>query len=159
MEQQRLISERWRRVKEIFQAAIELPPAEREVYLADSCAGDPAMLAEVKSLIAAHEQPGKFLETPAFDLAAGSAPERRDNTISGRSLGHYRILSLIGRGGMGEVYLALDTHLGRRLALKLLPARFTQDEARLRRFVREAKAASSLNHPNIITIYEIGEVD
>src|SRR5262249_49710495 len=96
----------------------------------------------------------------AFDLAAGYTTRQSDtltNTLAGQSLNHYRILSLLGRGGMGEVYLAQDAKLNRRVAIKLLPARFTKDAERVRRFIREARAASALNHPNIITIHEIGE--
>src|SRR5437016_11905342 len=76
-----------------------------------------------------------------------------------RNLSHYRIVKQIGAGGMGEVYLAKDTKLDRKVALKLLPAEFTRDEDRVRRFVQEAKAASALNHPHIVTIYEIGEAE
>src|SRR5213593_3742364 len=85
--------------------------------------------------------------------------EDKSLPLVGKQIGHYQVLSLLGRGGMGEVYLAQDTRLGRKIALKLLPVQFTQDADRVRRFEQEAQAASALNHPNIITIYEIGEVD
>ncbi|MGH9836490.1 MAG: protein kinase domain-containing protein, partial [Blastocatellia bacterium] len=140
-------------MKEIFQAAIELPAGERAAYLAGACAGDPALLTEVESLITAHEQSGSFLDTPAVDLATESAVAGQSHPLVGQSLSHYRILSLIGRGGMGEVFLAEDTQLNRRVALKLLPAEFTREPERVRRFKREAQAASALNHPNIITIH------
>jgi Protein kinase domain len=153
MEQQALTSEQWRQVKEIFQAAVELPAAEREAYLAGACEGDPSLRTEIESLIAAHEEPGSFLGDPAFDLAAESAVD----ALLGKSLGRYRILSLLGRGGMGEVYRAKDTTLGRDVAIKVLPSGFSIDRDRLRRFEQEARAASALNHPNIITIHEFGQ--
>ena len=153
MEQQALTSERWRQVKEIFQAAVEFPAAEREAYLAGACEGDPSLRTEIESLIAAHEEPGSFLGDPAFDLAAESAVD----ALLGKSLGRYRILSLLGRGGMGAVYKAKDTTLGRDVAIKVLPSGFSIDRDRLRRFEQEARAASALNHPNIITIHEFGQ--
>jgi serine/threonine protein kinase/Tfp pilus assembly protein PilF len=153
MNQQGLTSERWRQVKEIFQAAVELPAAEREAYLTDICAGDSSLLTEVESLIAAHDEPGSFLDTPAFDLAKESAAD----ALLGKSLGRYRILSLLGRGGMGEIYKAKDTTLGRDVAIKVLSSGFSIDRDRLHRFEQEARAASALNHPNIITIHEFGQ--
>src|SRR5262245_8331280 len=153
MEKQQITTERWRQVKKSFQAAVELPASEREAYLAGACEGDPSLRTEVESLLAAHEEPGSFLDTPAFNLAEGSAAD----TLLGKSLGRYRILALLGRGGMGEVYKAKDTTLGREVAIKVLPSDFSIDEDRLWRFEREARAASSLNHPNIITIHEFGE--
>ncbi len=140
-------------MKEIFQAAVELPAPERKAYLTDVCAGEHSLLTEVESLLAAHEEPGSFLDTPAFNFAEESAVD----ALLGKSLGRYRILSLLGRGGMGEVYKAKDTTLGREVAIKVLPSGFSIDRDRLRRFEQEARAASALNHPNIITIHEFGQ--
>ena len=146
--------QRWERVKQIFQSAIECAPEERDKLLHLACADDPELRAEVESLIAAHTKPWDLLESPALESA--SSPENDSQLTEGQTIDHYRVLSTLGAGGMGEVYLAVDTRLGRKAALKLLPTRFTTDPDRLRRFILEAKAASALNHPNIITIYDIG---
>jgi eukaryotic-like serine/threonine-protein kinase len=153
MKQQGTTSERWLHVKEIFQAAVDLPTAEREAYLTGACEGDPSLRAEIESLIEAHKEPGSFLDAPALDLAEEPAA----GALSGKSLGRYRILSLLGRGGMGEVYKAKDATLGREVAIKVLPSGFSIDRDRLRRLMHEARAASALNHPNIITIHEFGQ--
>ncbi len=154
MEEQ-ITSERWRQVKAIFQAAIELPAAERDAYLANACASDPSLLADVESLIAAHEATGSFMDAPVFDITAGYTT-RQLSTLAGQALGHYQILSLLGRGGMGEVWRALDQRLAREVAVKVLPAKFASDAELLKRFEQEARAAGMLNHPNILTIYDIG---
>src|SRR5262245_40324 len=157
---QEITPERWRQAKRIFQDAIELAPAERDDYLRDACAGDSSLRAEIESLIAAHERPGSFLDTPVIDLAAeacSAAREDQDNALVGCSLGHYQILGLLDRGGMGTVYRAKDQSLGREVAVKVLPAAFSVDQSRLQRFGQEARAASATNHPNIITIHEIGQ--
>src|SRR5262245_662374 len=158
-EQQKLTSERWRQLKQIFQAAVETPASGRDAYLADACADDPALRAEVESLIAAHEQPGSFLDAPAFDLAATNPDGNQVNELLGAALGRYRILEFLGRGGMGEVYKAKDPTLGREVAIKVLPSDFSINRDQLRRFEQEARAASALNHPNIITIHEFGHED
>lgn len=153
--EQRVKSERWRQVKQIFQAAVELPGDERGAYLANACADDPSLRAEIESLISAHERPGSFMDTPLFDLAEEPAA----NPLIGKSLGHYRILELLGRGGVGEVYKAKDTVLGRDVAIKVLSSDFSSNQDRLHRFAQEARAASALSHPNIITIHEFGQAD
>ena len=102
---------------------------------------------------------GSFIESPALQVEARSLAMEQDQSAVGKTIGHYKIISSIGVGGMGEVYRAQDTKLGRQVALKLLPAGFTQDTDRVRRFQQEARAASALNHPNIITIYEIGQAE
>lgn len=153
-------AERWEQIDRLFDAVLEREPAERASFLANACAGDDELRREVESLLAAHERAEKFIEAPAMEVAAkAAAAQGKIFSALGREIGPYRVLSLLGAGGMGEVYLAEDTRLGRRVALKLLPAEFTHDAERIRRFEREARAASALNHPNIITIYEIGQSD
>jgi serine/threonine protein kinase len=147
--------ERWQQVKEIFNSAITYRPDERSLFISQACSGDEELRSEVESLIASHEQSGSFIDKPAFEAAASLLANEKAELKSGQTIASYEVISFINRGGMGEVYLAEDKRLGRKVALKLLPASFTMDEDRLRRFEQEARAASALNHPNIITIYEI----
>jgi serine/threonine protein kinase/Tol biopolymer transport system component len=148
-----------RKICDLYNSASGLATAERKAFLDEACGGDEALRREVESLLAARDRAGDYFATPAMDVAAGLLAEENYPSLAGQSLSHYQVLSLIGAGGMGEVYLAEDTRLRRKVALKLLPWRFTQDADRARRFEREARAASSLNHPNIITIFEVGQVD
>jgi serine/threonine protein kinase len=147
--------ERWQQVKAIFNSAIAYRPEERSTFISQACAGDDDLRSEVESLIASHEQSGDFIDQPAFEVAASLLAGDRADLTPGYMIGSYEVISFISRGGMGEVYLAEDKRLGRKVALKLLPASFTTNDDRLRRFEQEARAASALNHPNIITIYEI----
>ena len=149
--------ERHQKICDIFAEAAELAPDERAKFLADECAGDEDLRNEVESLLAAGEKSGDFIESPALNIAAKiMADEAADEKI-GREIGHYKIVSLLGAGGMGEVWLAEDARLKRQIALKLLSAVDKQDF--LRRFEQEAHAVSALNHPNIITIFDIGQSD
>jgi len=117
------------------------------------------MRKEVESLLASNEHADSFLESAAVQDAAALMDDNKSNSMLGQRIGSYQIMSHLGSGGMGEVYLAQDTRLGRKVAIKLLPSFFTKDEQRLRRFQQEARAASALNHPNIITMFDIGQVD
>jgi len=150
--------ERWQQVKEVFHSALQHEPAQRSVFLSNACAGDESLRQEVESLISSHEKGGSFIDSPAYEAAAEALTNNPELKV-GQIIGHYEVLSTLGKGGMGEVYLAQDTKLSRRVALKVLPGAFTQDQERLHRFKQEARAVSALNHPNIITIFEIGEAD
>ena len=148
--------ERWKQVNDLFQSAIERAPEERAAFLDEACHGDEGMRREVESLLTSHERAENFIELPAFEVAPELVTNDSAGALVGKLIGHYRIESLIGVGGMGEVYLARDERLGRKAALKLLPDSLTTDETQLSRFKNEARTASALNHPNILTVYEIG---
>src|SRR5690349_2457160 len=153
--------ERWKRLDQLFHSALQLDPGKRAEFLMEACADDEPLRLQVQSLVSAHDKAGSFIESPALEveareLAGESAPT---DLATGKMVSHYRIISPLGSGGMGDVYLAQDLVLNRQVALKLLPGYFTRDPVRLRRFQQEARTASSLNHPNIITVYEIGQVD
>ena len=151
--------EEYERIGELFHAALELPRERRPSFLRVACATDESLRQEVESLLAAHERAGNFVEgTPGN--AATDWLAREDHTrMAGERISAYEVVSLLGRGGMGEVYLAHDPRLGRKVAVKLLHRALTSNRDAARRFEQEARAASSLNHPNIVTIYEIGDLD
>ncbi|MFN0086357.1 MAG: protein kinase domain-containing protein [Blastocatellia bacterium] len=151
--------ERWQQIEDLYHSASDAPRADRAAFLDQACQGDDELRREVVSLLEAHDRAESFIEAPPNDLAAAVLAIEQRHDLVGHRLGHYRILSLLGAGGMGEVYLAEDTILGRKVALKLLPEDFTRDRERVQRFKQEARAASALNHPNIITIFEIGQSD
>jgi len=149
--------ERWKQVDQLLQEALGRDSAERAAFLAEACGADDELRHEVESLLDFHDRAENFIEAPPSDVAADwlAVEESR----AGQTIGHYQLIRRIGRGGMGEVYLARDARLGRHAALKLLQTSLTQDAARVRRFRQEARAASALNHPNILTIYEVGQAD
>ena len=155
--------ERWQQLDKLFQSALAREPDERAAFLDKACAGDQSLRQQVNRLLVAHEEAGSFIERPAFEVEArglaGQQSTAEPDLMVGEQISHYRIIASLGSGGMGQVFLAQDTTLGRKVALKLLPSEFTRDTDRVRRFQQEARAASALNHPNIITIYEIGQVN
>jgi serine/threonine protein kinase len=149
--------ERWQRIDQLFHAALACDTELRARFLAAQCVGDESLQREVESLISAYEENGSFIETPAGDIAAEFLDTNKSTFEAGHQIQNYQIVRRLGSGGMGEVYLAEDIRLKRKIALKVLPPHFTVNPDRVRRFEREARAASALNHPNIVTVHEIGK--
>jgi eukaryotic-like serine/threonine-protein kinase len=151
--------ERWQQIERLYHAALERKPAERAAFLREACAGEEAVRSEIESLLCYEEKAEQFIEAPALELAAKRMSEDQVNSMVGRQLGSYKILSQLGAGGMGEVYLAEDSRLKRKVAIKFLPLRSIADGQAQKRLVREAQAAATLDHPNICGIYEVGQQD
>jgi serine/threonine protein kinase len=151
--------ERWEQVGQLYEAALELPHNERTPFLRKACGEDDSLCREVESLLAVEEESADFLAAGAIDAAAKALAMDKSASLVGKRLSHYQVRSLLGVGGMGEVYLAQDTKLDRAVALKILPDQFAADKNRMRRFEQEARSAAALNHPHIAHVYEIGAAE
>ena len=151
--------ERWQQVKELFRSALEHEIEERAAFLERACAGDDGLRREVESLLASFEESDSIIETPVAEAAAQLLTRDKAESLVGQQLGHYETIALLGEGGMGAVYLAKDTKLGRKVALKLLPI-LLYKRCRPLAALRAGSARRLIaNHPNILTIYEIGETN
>jgi serine/threonine protein kinase len=148
---------RFQTIEEIFLAALEQEPNQVCAFLEKACEGDAVLRREVEALLASDQRAGQFIERSTVGLTTKLLQHQQADSLIGQRIGHYKISESIGTGGMGDVYLATDIVAGRKAALKLLPMRFTGDVERMKRFQQEAHAVVALNHPNILTIYEIGE--
>ena len=149
-------NERWQQVERLYHSALTKPPGERSSFLVEVCAGDEELRREVESLLAYEDRAETFIESPALDVAARMMADEHSRTVRvGESFNQYRIVSQLGAGGMGEVYLADDTRLRRRVALKFLPVALIKDKRHLHRFEVEARAIAAMSHPNACTIHEV----
>jgi tetratricopeptide (TPR) repeat protein len=149
--------ERWKRIDSLLHAALERPPAEREEFLRKACAGDEGLEQEVQSLLASDQQAGSFLDSPAPAAELLELDESTVTHLAGQTISHYKVLEMLGAGGMGVVYKAFDTKLNRLVALKFLPPHLRHNDELKRRLKEEARAASTLDHPNIVVIHDIDE--
>ncbi len=150
-----LMTDRWQEIEKLYHSALKHEPNGRVEFLKEACAGDEALRQEVESLLAQHVEAEDFIEEPALKVAAKGMARDPSQSLLGQQLGPYKILSLLGAGGMGEVYRASDSRLGREVAIKVLPSEFSADADRIGRFKQEARAAGQLNHPNILAIYDV----
>lgn len=150
---------RWNKVNELFEAAVKLPAAERAKFIRDECREDEALRTDLSSLLAAHNEAESFLESPAVGEIAESLVDPSQELKPGQYVGHYRIVSELGKGGQGAVYRALDTKLDRTVALKVLPSQIAGDDSALKRFRREARLASALDHPSICVVHDLVEIN
>jgi len=151
--------DRFQKAKRIYNSALKCEPAQRDEYLSEACAGDEALRKEVESLLGCRTEAQQFFKAPAVQAGAKALARESQIDLTGRTVSHYAVIEKIGEGGMGVVYKARDTHLDRFVAIKVLPADMVADENRRRRFAQEAKAASALNHPNIVTVHDISQAD
>jgi len=151
--------ERYQQIERLYHAALQHDLEQRADFLRQAASADVSLRREVESLLAYDQRSAGFLEDPPDDIAAEVFRAAARHSLTGKTLGHYHVNAVAGIGGMGEVYIAEDTTLKRTVAIKLLPKQYTDDLDRVRRFEQEARAISALNHPNIITIYEIGRID
>src|SRR6266849_1139327 len=152
-----MTADRWQIIDRLFHSTLECAPEKRASLLSQACGDDQELRTEVESLLRAHEQDGTFLDLPAYEVAPDFLADALGGLLAGQQIGPYKIISSLASGGMGEVYLAQDTRLGRKIALKILPPDFAKDQHRVRRFAQEARAASALNHPNVCVIHEVGK--
>jgi eukaryotic-like serine/threonine-protein kinase len=147
------------RIEQLFHTALTLDPAERSAYLARECAGEEKLYAEVVSLVAVFEKRADFLEVPAFNAGLKVLVTNASESLAGKLIGSYKLVQLLGKGGMGEVYLAQDTRLGRQVALKFLARHLAADSWAKRQLIKEARAVAMLDHPNICTVHGLEEAD
>src|SRR3989449_1079024 len=149
----------WLQVQQLFDAALQHSPEKRQEFLKRECGSNQELRREVESLLAAHDESGSFMAEPAVAGVAQVLHRSTSRFQPGDTLGDYKVLDFVGRGGMGEVYRARDTRLKRDVAIKVLPQAFAADRERLRRFEQEARSAAALNHPNIISVHDMGTAD
>ena len=154
----RIDPEHWHRVSDLFHRALECDPDRRTAFVEESCKDDPSLRDEVTSLLTYHE-PSDGLSGSATHLVASDSSTESSASLVGHTLNQYQVTKKLGEGGMGIVYLADDTRLGRPVALKALSRQFTQDGERRERLRREARAAAVLSHPGIATVYALEEFD
>jgi serine/threonine protein kinase len=153
------LTDRWQQIELLYNGALDRGATEREAFLAQACGDDEELRQEVRSLLGYERVADQFLERPALAEAARSLARNARPALTGRRISGYDVVALIGAGGMGEVYRARDCRLGRDVALKVLEPSVAADPEYRQRFEHEAQSASALNHPNIVTIYSVGEED
>ena len=149
--------ERWRQIERLYNQALEIKESQRTVFLREACAGNADLRQDIEQLLAEEPDAASFLEKPALREIAHEFAASLSSSWVGRQIGNYQFVSLVGAGGMGEVYRARDTKLKREVAIKILPEEFSRDPDRVSRFQREAQLPASLNHPNIAAIYDLEE--